>query len=160
MRGREKNTRTIKLNGNIYLKYECEGVTFESGDIMFYLNDDANPKNNIYGNYRSLGQNGYFKMEVFDGKYWRGLKVEEFFENKENSFHKKELPIDCYNMAKDSIDDLTGTTVYYDYRDHYTVHEYIAGPYKGKKQLYLDKKLARKNGNWYTLPYCIRNNQY
>ncbi|AZL15124.1 hypothetical protein [Rickettsiales endosymbiont of Stachyamoeba lipophora] len=147
MRGKPKNIKSLIINGNLYLKYEDEEQLAipQKGDIMFYLNDDASPKSGMLGNYFDKGYAGYFKMDIFDGKEWQGLNMEEFFDHKEYQFHKKEVPIDCYNLCKEAMENFTNLPVYYNYRGHYTNHLHVQNDYiRNKKQLTKKKKKLTK----------------
>ena len=145
MRGKEKKIKILVISGKIYLKYENEElIDPQIGDIMFYMHDDNRPKIGFIGNYFETGIQGYFKMDIFDGRDWNALSAEEFFDSKEHHFHKKELPIDCYNQCKDLLTDIGGTIVNYNYRGHYTTYVHQSGEYKGKKGHFDRKKKEKK----------------
>ncbi|MBN9543481.1 MAG: hypothetical protein J0G32_06810 [Alphaproteobacteria bacterium] len=131
-RGRKKEVKSITLTGNIFLKYEYEEEqTFETGDIMFVLNNDATSP--FKGEYYKIGYAGYFKLYVYDGYDWKHLIDNEFFENRENHFSKKEMPIDNFEFIKDTVTCKAGVLVYKTYREHYTTYLHEMNAFKGKK---------------------------
>ena len=81
------------------------------------LNDDK---------YHCIGVSGYFKAEVFDGKFWQLLDLDEFLFNREYKFSKKEVPIYTANLCIELLKNETKfVTVYRTYRGHFTRDEYV-----------------------------------
>lgn len=142
-RGRVKETKSLTLTGNLFLKYEYDvSSEFVPGDILFVLNNDSTSP--IKGGYFTTGHAGYFKLYVYDGFSWCHLIDNEFFDNKENHFSKKEIPIDNFNFIKDFVAKYEGAKVYRSYRDHYTQYLHQMNTFKGKKGHYNEKKLNKK----------------
>lgn len=136
MRGQPKNTKSLIISGNIYLKYEDDEqlATPEKGDIYLYLNTENTFKTLIKGDYFNKGYAGYFKADIFDGKEWQLLNIGEFFEFKEHHFTKSECSIDTYKLCVELLAPFAGNEVYKGYRGgHYSLHQYEPGIYKGKR---------------------------
>ncbi len=66
---------------------------------MLYLNTDSN-KAIEPGAYDCIGIDGYLKADVFDGKGWKPMSLEEFFEHREYYFSKHEMPMDTIAVCK------------------------------------------------------------
>ncbi|MBN8828474.1 MAG: hypothetical protein J0H68_07190 [Sphingobacteriia bacterium] len=130
-RGKPKDIKHIVLSGKLFLKYVDDQVLPENGDVLFVLNNDST---SVYkGTYYSTGYAGFFKIFVFDGRIWQHLIENEFFENKENYFSKKEKPIDAFYICEEIMRSKIGTLVYKTYREHYTTYLHIMNAFKGKK---------------------------
>jgi hypothetical protein len=139
MRGKIKKTESLILSGKTYLQ-DHDSYTPKNGDVLLapYIEN----KNNFLftaETYYQSGNKGYFRAYVYDGKNWGHLNQVEVFPNKENHFLKSELAIDTFNLCLESINKLAGTILYRTYRGHYTIHQYIAAPFKGKKGHYKTK---------------------
>lgn len=136
MRGQLKQPKSLKLTGNVWLKYEDEEAieTADAGDIMLYQNTDASPRHFIKGNYYQTGQSGYLRADIFDGKEWQILDITDFCEHKEHYFSKTECPIDVFYRCKDLLSLSAGVVVYRGYRGgHYSTYLHEPNPFKGRK---------------------------
>jgi hypothetical protein len=136
MRGQAKTVKSLFLSGNVYLKYEDEEAleTPEKGDICLYLNTENTDKTRIKGDYFRTGYAGYYKAEIFDGKEWQFLNVNDFCEHKEHYFSKSERSFDTYTLCSEFFRNAAGAEVFKGYRGgHYSLHQYVPGVYKGKK---------------------------
>lgn len=127
-----ENHREIKITGKSYIKYIDNYQNAQKGDILFLLNDDSVAK--IVGDYENLTLSGYFKAKIFDGREWHFLNLEEFFENKEYKFSKKERSIDVVRYCADLFLKFKDEHVYRIYRAHFTRHKYEEVEYIKKSQ--------------------------
>jgi hypothetical protein len=90
----------------------------EKGDAQVYLSTDSLP-NAHAGDYGAVGWEGYLKANVFDGKGWKPLSLEEFFPGREHYFGKRERPVDTYHMCLPAFQQTKGTVLARTYREHY-----------------------------------------
>jgi len=133
MRGRDKEQKTLTLTGKSYLVYIDDEAMEEAqtGDLCFYVtgkiifNDEAK--------YYKQGYKGSLKAEVFDGKQWCLLDMEDIFQNGEQNFNKNDLSINTYHNCEEIVEGLAGTILYRTYRNHYSTQKYQRTGYKGKK---------------------------
>ncbi len=116
--------KKIVLTGKVYIKYIDEDIELNKGDVRLFLNDDSiNP---FPGDYEYTGMSGYFKAEVFDGKFWQIINLEEFLENKENRFAKRQRPIETATLLQQILEEeIEGETIFRTYRGHFTREEYV-----------------------------------
>jgi hypothetical protein len=140
MRGQAKNVRSLPLTGKVYLKYQDYDEEAEDtvepgdGDILLYLNNDADDRIYYKGGYHKKGHAGYFKGSVYDRGEWKPLMVQDIFEEKENYFTKSAFPIDIFNYCKEILEGLADTLVYRSYREHFSPYLHTStNPYKGRK---------------------------
>lgn len=142
MRGQEKDIKKLVFSGNIWLLFEDEEhiETPNTGDIFMYLNIDTMKNLPYKGQYYSAGNVGYFKADIYDGRFWKPLLVNEFFEEKENYFSKKNYPIHAYNLCCEILLKFKDEPVYKTYREHYTRYAPVIGIFKGKKTNNKDNK--------------------
>ena len=117
----DKPKPCIVLTGKVLLKYmdDEEIETAKKGDIFFYHNTENTPRTLIKGDYLSRGLAGYFKADVFDGREWRLLAMQEFYPQKEHHFSKTERSIDTYMLCKEIMESFAGREVKRTYREHY-----------------------------------------
>jgi len=115
-------------NGRVFLKYvDDESIDrAKKGDLMLYPYNDALNSNRL-GEYESTGYVGYFKVDVFDGKQWCLVLVNDIFIHSEQHFSKKERPIDTYAVCKAVLEQLKDKPLLRTYREHYTLSEDAAG---------------------------------
>jgi hypothetical protein len=111
----------IVMTGKIMLRHEEEEAiaTAEKGDLQLYISTDSLLHNTNVGNYNAMGFEGYLKAEIFDGKGWKPLSLEELFSNREYYFSKRERPIDTISLCRELLKDLQGTKLMRTYREHY-----------------------------------------
>lgn len=117
---------TITMTGNISLRlFDEEGneimETPEKGDLQIFLSTDSHVIPEARGDYESIGLEGYLKANVFDGKGWKPLSLEEFFPDREHYFSKRERPIDTYHMCLPRLETTGGTVLARTYREHYRI---------------------------------------
>ena len=86
-----------------------------------YLSTDSLAYNPHAGNFESIGLEGYLKANIFDGKSWKPLSLEEFFPGREYYFGKRDRPIDTFNMCLPALQQTKGTVLVRTYREHYRV---------------------------------------
>ena len=112
----------ILMSGVVFLKYENDEDIEKAGkgDVMLYLNMDNSPRARVWGNYHDTG---YAGADVFDGKFWKPLSLQEFFPGKENHFSKTERPIDTYHLCRETLTAKAGSTLKRTYREHYELEE-------------------------------------
>ncbi len=115
--------RKIALTGNVYLKYYDEPPEFKKGDLRLYLHNDA--ISTFTGDYENASYSGYFKAEIYDAKYWHKIDMEEFFENREYKYAKRQVPFSTAILCKEILASFNGVELYRAYRGHFTKHEYI-----------------------------------
>jgi hypothetical protein len=135
MRGREKNRKSIKLSGRVYLKYIDDDFidSPKEGDIFLYLNNDAEKHILNKNSYLKKGKKGFFKGEIYNGREWCLLDLPDFFEEKENYFSKSEKSIFAYDLCKTILGTKENIEVYKTYRNHYSTQTFEPGIYQGKK---------------------------
>jgi hypothetical protein len=135
MRGQSKTVKTLTLSGNVYLSHinEKELENPKSGDVCLYLNDEEELFAIIMNDYKIKGYKGYFKAKIFDGYDWGMLNNNDFFEDKLNHFSKSEICFYSFQLCQARIENYSKQIVYRTYREHYTLHQHIAGEYKGRK---------------------------
>lgn len=118
-----KPIRTLRLTGRCYLRYvDGEETVIETGDMAFYLSTERDGRLPA-GHYDVTGYAGYFKAEVYDGKGWHLLALEDFFPDREHHFTKTERPMDTYRLCTERMQDFAGRTVAQTYREHYALVE-------------------------------------
>lgn len=113
---------TITMTGKVTTRtYEEEAQSYEKGDLQVFLSTDSLPYNIHMGNFEAIGYEGYLKADVFDGKDWKPVSLEEFFPQREHYFGKRERPIDTYNMCLSVFENMKGIVLVRTYREHYRV---------------------------------------
>ncbi|MDX2049679.1 MAG: hypothetical protein SFT93_00655 [Rickettsiaceae bacterium] len=111
--------KKIKLTGNVFLKYEEPISKILQGDLRLLLNND--PRASSLMPYDNMGISGYLKAQVFDGKFWQFINLEEFIFNRENRFGKKQLPRDAAKLCAELLKaEVKNVEIYRVYRGHYT----------------------------------------
>lgn len=135
MRGQSKTFKTIILSGNVYLSHhnEEEINNPKIGDVYLCLNDEEELFPIIMNDYKIKGYKGYFKAKIFDGYEWGILNNNDFFEDKINHFSKSEICLYNFAECQERIKSHANQPVYRTYREHYTLKQYIAGEFKGRK---------------------------
>jgi len=113
----------IILTGNVFLRHvEAEAIAMAvKGDLQVFLSTDSIIYNTQIGNYEAMGYDGYLKADVFDGKGWKPVSLEEFFTNREYYFGKRERPIDTYHLCIGILCGFQGGTLMRTYREHYVL---------------------------------------
>ncbi|MDX1916613.1 MAG: hypothetical protein SFT68_01335 [Rickettsiaceae bacterium] len=115
--------RKLVLTGNIYIKY-IDDQELRQGDLRLLMHDDATTA--FPGDYENQTMSGYIKAEVFDGKFWQLINLDEFLENREYKYTKKQKPIDTANFCKELLENNSeGVEMFRTYRGHFTKEEYI-----------------------------------
>jgi hypothetical protein len=120
----------LTLTGRVLLKYMDDGEEgselrspLEPGDVRFYLHDDLNGSGRLHGDYDGYGIAGYLKLEVYDGKDWRLVKMDDFYPDRAHHFSKKERPYDTYLMCRERMVEAKGQKLMRTYREHYALEE-------------------------------------
>lgn len=112
--------KAITLSGEVYLQYEDDDAIEQAkkGDLKLYpMNDSLNGMR--LGEYGSTGFSGYFKVDVYDGRQWCLLLLNDIFMHRENHFSKSERPIDTYGFCAEILKSRAGSNVVRTYREHY-----------------------------------------
>lgn len=111
----------IALTGRSYLLHHHEGYEelLEKGDVLFYLYSDTARRERDDPGYESTGGSGYLKADLYDGRNWQPLVMDDLFTDKEHHFSKKERPLDTYFRCAETITALQGTIMQRGYRSHY-----------------------------------------
>ena len=79
---------------------------------------------NHLGEYERTGLSGYFKVDIFDGKEWRPVILNEIFNDKEHHFNRRDRPLDTYLLCKEKLEKLRDKNLQRTYREHYELdHE-------------------------------------
>lgn len=116
---------TIVMTGKIFLKHIDDEFLKENppqkGDLQIFLSTDSLAYNEYIGNFEAIGLDGYLKGNIFDGRDWKPLSLEEFFDDREYYFGKRERPIDTYNFCLPTLSKLGGTELSRTYREHYRI---------------------------------------
>lgn len=115
--------KKIILTGKIYIKYIDDESPIK-GDLRLFLHNDSIAT--FQGDYECDSYSGYLKAEVFDGKFWQLVDLDEFLENRENRYGKRQRPIDtayfCIELLEKSVE---GIEIFRTYRGHFTSQEYV-----------------------------------
>lgn len=115
--------KKLILSGAVFIKY-IDDHQPRRGDLRLFLNNDATSP--FLGDYEYTGLSGYFKAEVYDGKFWQLLDLDEFLENREYKFAKKQSPMDTALYCKEILSSfIEGEVIYRIYRGHFTRNEYV-----------------------------------
>lgn len=131
--------KSLTLTGKIYIKDYDDNQSPNKGDLRIYMNIEKNLLSE--DKYNLIGVSGYFKGEVFDGKFWKLIDMEEFFDSREYKFSKQEMPIDTAKLCVSILEDVSKSIVVYrSYRGHFTREEYI----KEKRENKYTKKMRKK----------------
>ncbi len=111
----------IIMTGTVLLRHQDEEAIAQAvrGDLQIFLSTDSIARNLHVGNYEAVGFEGYLKADVFDGKGWRPLSLEEFFSHREYYFGKRDRPIDTYLLCLPLLQAAQGTELLRTYREHY-----------------------------------------
>ena len=112
----------IALTGAVALKYvEDERLeTPAKGDMMLYLSCENNPSLEPW-NFERTGRAGYLRADVHDGRTWRPLSLEEFFDDREYFFSKSERAIDTALLCRGALEGFAGRQLMRTYREHYVL---------------------------------------
>ncbi len=113
----------IPLTGRIFLRHRDVDIKGEAvkGDLEVFLSTDSFKFNIHIGDYEAMGLEGYLKADVFDGKGWKPVSIEEFFEHREHYFGKRERPCDTFFVCEPILKACAGTELMRTYREHYVV---------------------------------------
>jgi hypothetical protein len=108
------------MTGRVYLRHRDEEdiAKAEKGDLQVYLSTDGILGSRL-GDYHAMGFEGYLKTDVFDGKGWKPLSLEEFFPGREYYFGKRERPSDTYAFCVGTLTAAAGARLMRTYREHY-----------------------------------------
>jgi hypothetical protein len=112
----------IIMTGRVFLRHHEEDAiaAAEKGDLLVFLSTDILLGSRV-GNYEATGIEGYLKADVFDGKGWKSLSLEEFFPGREYYFGKRERPSDTYRFCKGTLTGAAGVKLLRTYREHYVM---------------------------------------
>ena len=128
---------TIMLTGKFYVRHidieADQSLDAEKGDLHLFLSTDSLLYNTHVGDYEAMGNEGYLKADVFDGRGWKPLSLEEFFPGREQYFGKRERPGDTVAFCKPVFAGLKGVEVMRTYREHYVLKVAGADPTDAKK---------------------------
>ncbi|MEI7669316.1 MAG: hypothetical protein WCJ33_04475 [Pseudomonadota bacterium] len=108
-------------NEDLDVKLPEKEIPPEKGDIQIFLSTDSVSYNPNVGNFESVGLDGYLKANVFDGKGWKPLSLEEFFPRREHYFGKRERPLETYTLCFPTFQSFKGTEIVRTYREHYRI---------------------------------------
>ena len=124
-----KNRPTMVISGNVYLQHDDDAEAQETlkGDLLVYP-ECRQLQTNRLGEYNNTGFTGYFKVDVYDGKEWQPLLLNDVFEENENHFSRTERPIDTYKICKERLLTHKGKIITRTYREHYTLNEETPPP--------------------------------
>lgn len=111
----------LVITGRCFLRHHEESYLDElqPGDMQFFLASDTSRRDSDDPYYDMIGGSGYLKAEIYDGKNWQFLVMDDFFAGKEHHFGKKERPLDTYFICEEVVRELAGTPTYRTYRSHY-----------------------------------------
>lgn len=118
----QKNRPTITLTGDVWLQYRDEDHETKKGDLLAFA-ECKQLHTNYFAEYAQTGFTGYFKVDVFDGKEWQPVILNEIFENHEHHFSRTERPIDTFEFIKEMLTALAGKKLTRTYREHYELLE-------------------------------------
>lgn len=123
-----KDKVLLVVSGEVHLKY-VDDEAIESpakGDFMVYPYNDSLNSTRL-GEYDSTGYVGYFKVDVWDGKQWCLVLLNDIFPHSEHHFAKKERPADTYVVCAEILRGLKGKSLLRRYREHYELDDDTAG---------------------------------
>jgi hypothetical protein len=114
----------VALSGRIFVKYRDEEAiaAAQKGDLMFFLSTDSNPAIER-GAYDGIGIPGYLKLDVFDGRDWKPVSLEEFFPGREYYYSKYECPSATIAICRPILETFKGRSLLRKYREHYALEE-------------------------------------
>lgn len=110
--------KNIILTGKVYIKHINDKSKAEKGDLRIFVKPKN--KNVLDLSLEEMGVSGYFKAEVFDGKYWQIINLDDFLESREYKISKSEKPIDRANLCCELLAQCQGARVFRTYRGHYS----------------------------------------
>jgi|GEM_PF-718518 len=96
-------------------------IILQKGDIQIFLSTDNQVYNANVGDFSYIGLEGYLKANVFDGKGWKPLSLEEFFPDREHYFSKRERPLDTFLFCLPTLENSKGIEIVRTYREHYRI---------------------------------------
>lgn len=116
----KKTPKLITLTGNVYLQYldDFTDIETQKGDLLVFA-ECKQLHTNFLGEYERTGFSGYFKVDVYDGREWQPVILNEIFRHHEHHFNKKERSIDTYTICKEMLTALSGKHLSRTYREHY-----------------------------------------
>jgi hypothetical protein len=115
-----KPTHPIELSGRVFLMYRDEELMerADKGDLLAY--PSTKELHDVYqGSYDVTGFDGYFRIDVYNGKEWLPVVLQSLFPKREHYFGKHECAIDVYEMIVPILAEFKGRTVERKYREHY-----------------------------------------
>lgn len=115
-----KPTKLLTLTGVVFLMYREEEIDPKPGDLILFPSCDELHTLRM-GDYGNTGVSGYFKADIYDGKDWCPLLINDFFPDREHHFSKYERPIDTFALCEEKFIACKGTQVKRTYREHYTL---------------------------------------
>lgn len=92
------------------------------GDLLLHASADA-LHTVRQGEYWSTGVAGYFKVDVYDGKRWQPVLLNDLFPGREHYFSKRECPIDTFTLCSELLTARMPLTLTRTYREHYALAE-------------------------------------
>ena len=112
---------TFTTTGRVYLKHEEDKAiaAAEKGDIYLYMHLERADRGEIEPDYYAIGDAGYLKAMVHDGRGWKPLLTDIFFPQREHRFGKRERPIDTCDVCRELLETHQGTVLERTYREHY-----------------------------------------
>ena len=115
-----KPTVAIELSGNVYLQYRDDEAVADThkGDLLCYAECKA-LHTNFMGEYERTGFVGYFKLDVYDGKAWQPVLLNDIFTEREHHFSKTERSLDTFLLCQQRLQALRGKRLVRTYREHY-----------------------------------------
>lgn len=114
-----KDKKLLTLSGGIFLDNSDEfdaQERFAIGDIKFYARSTP-PGQQV--DYFTTGMSGYFKFDIWDGKQWCLVLLDDIFSKREHHFSKTECPIDTYELVAEIMKGWAGKQLERTYREHY-----------------------------------------
>jgi hypothetical protein len=113
------------MTGKIFLRHIDEETipAAVKGDLQVYLSTDSITYNTHVGNYEAMGFEGYLKADIYDGKGWKPMSLEEFFPGREYYFGKRERPLDVVQLCMVILQRAQGSQLMRTYREHYVKAE-------------------------------------
>ena len=111
---------TIALTGAVHVRnWDADAILAAvKGDLQLFPSTDA-LLGSLMRNYGTMGHEGYVKADVFDGKGWKPISLEEFFPGRDYYFGKRERPSDTLRLCVESLKKAAGTELMRTYREHY-----------------------------------------
>ena len=111
----------VKLTGRCRLLHWEESYFDDLmlGDLKLFMHRDSLGRERDDPGYEFTGGTGYLKVEIYDGKAWQPVIMDDVLPGREHHFSKTEAPLDTYLLCADLVTQLKDSFMRRTYRSHY-----------------------------------------